>query len=123
MKIKYVCMRVRGAQRDRSEIAFKKKHAQVGTLDLRDTTDQGLHRMSRIARISKLVGDRELVDTLLDAQVLWVNEDSMMIAGFERVIENGVKIDYAQSWLCMLDLPAPVQPSLPLGRSKRDDIH
>jgi hypothetical protein len=69
MKIKYVCMRRLGKQKDRSEIGFQKQHAQPYILELRDTTDQGLHRMSRIARVTSLSGASTY--TLLDAQVLW----------------------------------------------------
>lgn len=49
---------------------------------------------------------------LTDVHVVWCNDSRVVLAGFERnVNEEGNAVDYAQSWLCSLDvdkLPDPV---------------
>lgn len=39
---------------------------------------------------------------LYDPHVIWINEERMVLAGFERVEQEGRIIDYAQSWLCLI---------------------
>jgi hypothetical protein len=120
MKVKYVLMRERGVQRERSVIAHHRKTAFKAILEVLDTTDQGLHRSCKVARLYDEGRDKSISHTLLDVSIVWVNEGSMMLTGFERCKDaNGNTVDYAQSWLCLLDLTEPKQVAPELTRPPR----
>ena len=94
-----VKMRVRGVEIDRR--ALKETFGYPGLLIVQDTTDQGLRRPCKVAR---LVQGDAIRSELKDVHIVWLNEGRMTLSGFERQQnEAGQSVDYAQSWLCILD--------------------
>jgi hypothetical protein len=104
MQVKMIRMRDRGvelhARVARDGIAHR------GHLVVADTSDQGLRRPAKVARLMQ--GDT-VRHELIDVHIVWCNEGRFTLAGFERGRnEQGLQVDYAQSWLCALDTePVP----------------
>lgn len=73
-----------------------------GELSVVETREQNLNRLVRLAKCLYGTPPREAEMVLYDPQLLWVNEDRLVITGFERVTKEGQEVDYAQSWLCKL---------------------
>lgn len=71
--------------------------ANIGDLSIRETTDDQLHRLSRVAKFDR----GAYADRLFDAQILWVEGDRFVLTGFERVKTPGGDAEYAQSWLIL----------------------
>lgn len=72
-----------------------------GQLAITDTTDQGKHRLTKVASLSH----GELVRAeLRDAQIVWLVEGRMTLTGYEQINDDSGKVaEYRQSWLVMLD--------------------
>jgi hypothetical protein len=99
MMVRMVKMRIRGVEIDRR--ALKETFGYPGMLIVQDTTDQGLRRPCKVARLMQGDGIRS---ELKDVHIVWVNDGRMTLSGFERQQnEAGIAVDYAQSWLCILD--------------------
>ena len=106
MQVKVVKMRVKGVALERRMLTDRYTLAHSGRLVILDTTDQGLRRPLKVARLH-LPGMPEVRAELLEPHILWVNDGRFVLAGFERVRnEAGETVEYAQSWLCALDLTA-----------------
>jgi hypothetical protein len=88
--------------RDRSTAIYK------GTLVIMDVTDQGLRRPVKLARLHAKMRTAAL--ELVEPHIIWANDGKFVLAGFERVRnEAGDLVDFAQSWLCEIDMrPAEV---------------
>ena len=72
-----------------------------GQLAIADTTDQGKHRPTKVAKLSQ----GELVRAeLRDVQIVWLAEGRMTLTGYEQINDDAAQvIEYRQSWLVMLD--------------------
>jgi len=104
MKCYKVNMRFQGVKIPKSRWFDRFSGIYQGELELRETTDMQLHRLSRIAKFT--CGN--IVDRLFDAQILWIEDDRMMLTGFDALGTT----HYAQSWLILMgDVP-----EMPHGR-------
>lgn len=92
-------MRRMGVEIDRR--ALKETYGKRGLLVVMDVTDQGLRRPCKVAR---LVQGGTVVSELKDVHIIWANEGRITLSGYEQQQnEEGKPVDYAQSWLCILD--------------------
>jgi hypothetical protein len=113
MQVRMVKMRRMGVEIDRR--ALKEAFGNRGFLVVMDVTDQGLRRPSKVARL--LEGDT-IRSELKDVHIVWANDGRMTLSGFERQQNaEGQPVDYAQSWLCILDNTA-FDPALSLRSVK-----
>ena len=111
MKVHLLEMRRNGIALLRKQIFDRFNHGNLGELTIMESTDQGLHRLVRLARFQR---DR-FEQTLFEPHMLWMNEDRFMLTGFQRTkTEQGV-VEYAQSWLCIHG----EVPDFPEGKSFR----
>lgn len=100
MRVRVVKMRDKGVEFDRRMLRDLTGHR--GALIIMDVSDQGLRRPAKVAR---LMQGREIRQELCDVHVVWCAEGRFTLAGFERQTNGDGKIvDYAQSWLCALDV-------------------
>jgi hypothetical protein len=90
-----------------------------GNLAIMDVTDQGLRRPVKVARLR--VETRKDVMELMDPHIIWANEAKFVLAGFERVTNAaGERVDFAQSWLCELDMrPSVDEAAASVGREHK----
>ncbi len=101
MKATIIKMRRAGVLIPRPEIRHQLKWH--GDLTIMDTRENGLNRIVKIARhVRGDPGPNQSREELYEPHVIWVNEERMVLAGFERVAHEGRFVDYAQSWLCMI---------------------
>lgn len=92
-------MRRHGVELDRS--ILRETHGHRGSLVVLDVTDQGLRRQVKVAR---LMNDATCRAELCDVHIVWCSDGRLTLTGFERHRnEDGKPVDYAQSWLCILD--------------------
>jgi hypothetical protein len=99
MKLTVVCLRCKGRRVPTWQLHRAVRH--VGQLTIIEEHDKLLHRVTRVARVIEL--ERRpvnLLPPLFDATLLWMSNDQMALAGFERVDTTGDYTDYAQTWLC-----------------------
>lgn len=107
MTLKMLKMRVRGVEIPRRSLNDRFNQARDGSLQIKDTTDQGLHRMARVAKFERSSG----VDVLYDPVILWWSGGRFVLSGFERQKnEQHETVDYAQSWLCFEGIEPPAPP-------------
>lgn len=98
MQIRMIKMRRHGVEIDRRVLA--QAHGAEGLLVVRDVTDQGLRRPSKVAR---LLQGSAIRAELSDVHIVWCNDGRLTLSGFERLYnDDGNVVDYAQSWLCIL---------------------
>ena len=107
MEVKVVRMRRNGVAIPGR--ALSQEFPAAGTLVILDVTDQGLRRQVKVARL--LQGQSARYE-LVDPHIVWAADGRFTLAGFERQkcpgpAQEGSTIDYAQSWLCILDGAAP----------------
>ena len=77
-----------------------------GLLVIMDVTDQGLRRPVKVARLTQPNRPGPYME-LLDPHIVWANDGKFTLAGFERATNaEGHVVEFAQSWLCALDLAA-----------------
>jgi hypothetical protein len=99
MQVRVIKMRQKGVEIDRR--ALKEAFGHRGALVVQDTTDQGLRRPCKVAR---LMQGNAIRSELKDVHIVWVNDSRMTLSGFERQRnELGELVDYAQAWLVVLD--------------------
>ncbi|MFL6634992.1 MAG: hypothetical protein ACJ8HJ_22020 [Massilia sp.] len=99
MNIRLIKMRRLGVEIDRR--VLKESFGFRGELVVQDVTDQGLRRPVKVAR---LLQDGERRAELYDVRIVWLNSGRMTLSGFERQRnEAGQLVDFAQSWLCVLE--------------------
>jgi hypothetical protein len=98
MHVRLIKMRKHGVEIDRRAIA--QTHGVEGLLVVRDVTDQGLRRPTKVAR---LLQEGEIRSELNDVHIVWCNDGRLTLSGFERLRNaEGKLVDYCQSWLCIL---------------------
>lgn len=115
MQVKVVRMRDRGFEHDRRTLTHLP--AQRGMLVILDVTNQGLRRMTKVARLMQ--GD-DVRHELVDVHIVWANEGKFVLTGFERYLSSDNKpTDCAQSWLCSMDFEALPEVSLSKLRNVR----
>jgi hypothetical protein len=99
MKLAVICLREKGRRVPKWQL-----HRAVrfeGQLTITEEHDKLLHRTTRVARVIGV--ERRpvnLLAPLLDATLIWMNNDQMALTGFEREETGGGPTDYAQTWLC-----------------------
>lgn len=98
MRVRMIKMRRNGVEIDRR--ALMQTHGAEGLLVVRDVSDQGLRRPSKVAR---LLQGNAIRAELNDVHIVWCNDGRITLSGFERLRnDEGNLVDYAQSWLCIL---------------------
>ena len=109
-----VKMRFYGVEVPKRSLNDRFHRAKPGRLQIKDSTDQGLHRMAKIARFVYTEEGHGPPDLLYDPVILWWNDGRCVLSGFERLKNSqGDVVDYAQSWLCFV---GAVPPAIPEGR-------
>jgi hypothetical protein len=73
-----------------------------GYLTINETQQNHLHRIAKTARLFKDAKCQQPMEALIEPSIVWVNEERLMISGFEHIRRGESEIDYAQSWLCLL---------------------
>ncbi|APA67504.1 hypothetical protein YQ44_06220 [Janthinobacterium sp. 1_2014MBL_MicDiv] len=109
MIVKMLKMRLAGVEVPKRRLHDRYNSARPGTLEVVETTDQGLHRLVKLARFT--YGESgKYVDTLFDVNLLWYRDGRMVLSGFERSKVDMQFCDYAQSWLCFVGTEPPPMP-------------
>lgn len=107
MKIRMVKMRSGGAAVERRMLNDRYTVKHHGLLVIMDVTDQGLRRPVKVARLTQPGRPGPCME-LLDPHIVWANEGKFTLTGFERTTNaEGKVVEFAQSWLCALDLNLP----------------
>jgi hypothetical protein len=101
MKCRIMKMHVRGVAVSKYE--YSRQVQWSGDLVISDMREDGLNRHVKVAKHSYRFGAQMEACLLYEPHLLWVNEDRFALTGFERVLESGKLVDYAQSWLCTLE--------------------
>lgn len=110
MNIRRVEMRENGVEHDRRVLRDVTGHR--GLLVIMDVSDQGLRRPAKVAR---LMQGSEVRHELTDVHIVWCRR--FTLAGFERHRNSdGKPVDYAQSWLCTIDVDTV--PDLVLSKQR-----
>lgn len=103
MKVFIFEMRAFGIEVPRRRVMDGTRHE--GELTIATVTDHGLHRPVSVARLRAL-GQTQIMMELVEPRILWMEQDRFVLTGFERKRNQaGMKVDYAQSWLCMTRVP------------------
>ena len=109
MRIKLIPLLAAGIEIPRGKLNDRYAVAKEGTLVVTEGTDQGRHRVMRIARFE--FGELDWMKAILyDPQLLWINNGRFLLKGFERVRVNDKLVEYAQSWLCYCGTEPPCPP-------------
>lgn len=109
MIVKMLKMRLAGVEVPKRRLHDRYNSARPGKLEVVETTDQGLHRLVKLARFT--YGESgNYVDTLFDVNLLWYRDGRMVLSGFERSKKDMQFCDYAQSWLCFVGTEPPPMP-------------
>ncbi|RNF30039.1 hypothetical protein NM04_14995 [Massilia aurea] len=110
MSIKMLKLRARGVEVPKRSLHDRFNIARAGSLEVLDTTSQGLHRMAKVAKFTYRDFNRA-VDELYDPHLLWWNGGRFVLSGFERIKNESLEVvDFAQSWLCFHDVEPPTAP-------------
>src|SRR5262245_66494751 len=100
MPVTVVPMRKRGVPIDPQ---FREAGSFVGDLSMYSYLDPVLHRyVSKVDLVTRNRGGQPtpLLPGLLEPSLITLNNDRMMLTGFERLpVDGGREADYAQSWL------------------------
>lgn len=108
--VKMLKMRLNGVEIPKRRLNDRFNMARLGRLEVVDTTDQGLHRMVKLARFTHGSSD-QFMDTLFGVELLWFRDGRMVLSGFERHKNSDQQFcDFAQSWLCFVGVDAPAVP-------------
>jgi hypothetical protein len=121
MQVTVIKMRRDGVVIRKSSLSEQTEYK--GYLTINDTQQNHLHRMAKTARLFKDVECEQPIETLIEPALVWVNEERIMISGFEHVRRSEMEIDYAQSWLCLLGWEQSVKTESedkgPISRKRR----
>lgn len=118
MQVRVVKMRHQGVEHDRRAVRDLLGHR--GTIVVMDVSDQGLRRPAKVAR---LMQGNDIRHELTDVHLIWCSDGRFTLAGFERHTNGeGRPVDYAQSWLCSLDVDDLPNPTLLKLRNVRPQI-
>lgn len=82
--------------------AWSRQTTYEGDLTVAVTQDNRLNRMSKTAKLVR-AGGWQTVE-LMDVDLAWINEERLVLTGFESCEQDGQVVDYAQSWLCLVGL-------------------
>jgi len=82
--------------------AWSRQTTYEGDLTVAVTQDNRLNRLSKTAKLVR-AGGWQTVE-LVDADLAWMNEERLVLTGFESCEQEGEVVDYAQSWLCLVGL-------------------
>lgn len=83
--------------------ALKEQVSWAGELSILDVRDDGVNRVIKTARLVDESFAERRVQVLFEPHVVWMNEGRFTLQGFERVLEGGKVVEYAQSWLCAVE--------------------
>jgi len=107
MKAHILLMRRNGVALPKRRLFDQYNQGYSGDLSISTTSDQGLHRVVKLAWFVRGLSQY----TLFEAQILWLEADRMILSGFERVETERGDVEYAQPWLCIMG-ENPVIPEL-----------
>jgi hypothetical protein len=99
MKVSVIRTRVRGELLPKRE--WSRETTYEGDLAISVTRDNRLNRLSKTARLLYDAEQGRALE-LMDVSLEWVNEERLVLTGFESHTESDRIIDYAQSWLCLV---------------------
>ena len=99
MKVSVIRTRVRGVLLPKG--GWSREPTYDGDLSIATTRDNRLNRLSKTARLLHEDGKTARME-LLDVSLEWVNDERLVLTGFESYVEDGKTTDYAQSWLCLI---------------------
>jgi hypothetical protein len=68
-----------------------------------DARDDGVHRVIKTARLAEMTYGEKRLGILYEPHIVWMNEGRFTLQGFERVLQEGTVVEYAQSWLCQIN--------------------
>lgn len=101
MNVTMIMMRKAGVELPRGILNDRYTMTYTGELVILDTADQRLHRPLKIARMMKSA--QAIACELLEAQIVWVKDDKLMLTGFERIKDaQGIVAEFKQSWHCTI---------------------
>lgn len=83
--------------------ALKEQVNWRGELAILDVRDDGVNRVIKTARLVDESFAEKRVEVLYEPHIVWMNEGRFTLQGFERVLQEGKVVEYAQSWLCTLE--------------------
>jgi len=101
MKVSVIRTRMRGVLLPKREWCRESTYDGDHSISL--TRDNRLNRLSKTAQLL-YDQERQSAIELMDVTLEWVNDERLVLTGFEAYTENGLVIDYAQSWLCLVGL-------------------
>jgi hypothetical protein len=101
MKCRVTKMRRTGV--DLPKWSLRETAPTLGVLEVLDVRDDGAGRTVKVARLTAGIGPTRRQDTLYEPHLIWMSEGRFTLAGFERVQVNSQVVNYAQSWLCVID--------------------
>ena len=84
---------------------FAFKTTVTGILTVHEERDALLNRYTRIARLRSPLSGRELLVQMLDAHLVEITNERIVLSGLERVEDRAIlkSTDYAQTWVCWVD--------------------
>jgi hypothetical protein len=94
-------MRLAGV--DQPKWKLRELVAVLGQLEVLDVRDDGVGRSIKVARHTSGEGPLRRETVLYEPHLVWMSDGRFTIAGFERVQVEGQVVNYAQSWLCMVE--------------------
>lgn len=86
--------------------ALKEQASWTGELSILDVRDDGVNRVIKTARLVDESFAPTKVHVLFEPHIVWMNDGRFTLQGFERLLEGGKVVEYAQSWLCSIDSAA-----------------
>lgn len=105
MIVKMLKMRLAGVEVPKRRLHDRYNSARPGKLEVVETTDQGLHRLVKLARFT--YGESgNYVDTLFDVNLLWYRDGRMVLSGLSAV-----------KWIC--NFATMLNPGCVLSRWSR----
>jgi hypothetical protein len=73
-----------------------------GNLEVLDVRDDGVNRVIKTARLAESSFGKKRVMVLFEPHIVWMSEGRFTLQGFERDLQEGKVVEYAQSWLCQV---------------------
>ncbi|HZW12808.1 MAG TPA: hypothetical protein VFF81_06420 [Noviherbaspirillum sp.] len=113
LKVLFICtvytMKCKVVQMRKAGVAFPKHMLKEqitlgGELSILDVRDDGVNRVIKTARLVDNSYTEKRVLILFEPHIIWMNEGRFTLHGFERVLQEGKVVEYAQSWLCTVDV-------------------
>jgi len=83
--------------------ALKERASWAGELSILDMRDDGVNRVIKTARLVDESFADKRIQVLFEPHIVWMNEGRFTLQGFERVLQEGRVVEYAQSWLCTVE--------------------